>query len=226
MSIRYLGHCAFLFEDLTGERLLIDPFGNGDSEWDRWFLRPFPSLDVDLVAVTHDHFDHNAVSALPEGTPILSGEGSRQVGQSTITGVSDIHSGSSGRDGKENVIYVVEHEGLRYCHIGNNRHDIPNEVMARLGKVDALMVTVDDSCHLLTYEEVDYLVESLSPRVVIPMHYHIEGLTRDDSGLEGPEGWLRTQSPRRTLRSSSIRIDRRGMPYEREVWTVPAELAG
>ena len=222
MSVRYLGHCAFLFEDTTGESLLIDPFGN--SEKDHWFLKSFPSLDVDLIAVTHNHFDHNAISALPAGTPIMNSEGTRQVGQTTITGISDIHSGLSGRNGMKNVIYVIEHEGVRYCHIGDNRHDIPDDAIARLGRIDALMVTADDSCHLLTYAEVDFLVDSLSPKVVIPMHYHIEGLTADKSGLKGPEGWVRTQSPRRTLRRSSFRIDRRGMPYEREVWTIPAEL--
>lgn len=225
MSVRYLGHCAFLFEDATGESLLIDPFGNGDTEWDNWFLKRFPPLEVDLVAVTHDHFAHNAVSALPDGTPLLNGEGARQVGQTKITGVRDLHSGQPGRDGMENIIYLVEHEGVRYCHIGDNRHDIPDEAIARLGKVDALMVPVDDSCHLLTYGEVNRLVESLSPMVVIPMHYRVEGLSTDQAELGGPEGWVRTQSPRRTLRRSSFRIDRRGLPYEREVWTIPAELA-
>ena len=93
MSVRYLGHCAFLFEDVTGESLLIDPFGNGSSEYDQWFVKEFPPLEVDLVAVTHDHFDHNAVSALPDGTPLMDRAGIRQVGNTTITGVSDIHSG-------------------------------------------------------------------------------------------------------------------------------------
>ena len=226
MSVRYLGHCAFLFEDTTGESILIDPFGNGDTERDNWFLKRFPPLEVDLVAVTHDHFDHNAVSALPNGTPLLNGEGTRQVGQTTITGVRDLHAGESGRDGMENIIYLVEHEGVRYCHIGDNRHDIPDDAIARLGKVDVLMVPVDDSCHLLTYGEVNHLVESLSPMVVIPMRYRADGLSTDQAELGGPEGWMRTQSPRRTLRRSSFRIDRRGLPYEREVWTIPAELAG
>ena len=226
MSVRYLGHCAFLFEEATGESLLIDPFGNGDSERDYWFLKPFPSLEVDLAAVTHDHFDHNALDALPDGVPTMNGEGVRQVGNTTIAGVSDIHSGTSGRAGMENIIYVVEHEEVRYCHIGNNRHDIPDDAVARLGKVDVLMVTVDDSCHLLTYDEVNSLVETLSPRVVIPMRYYVEGLTAPESGLLGPDAWTRTQSPRRPLRRPSFRIDRRGMPYEREVWTGPAELGG
>ena len=202
MSVRYMGHCAFLFEDATGESLLIDPFGN--SEEDNWFLKPFPPLDVNLVAVTHDHFDHNAVSMLPGGTPLLRSEG---------------------RIGMENVMYVVEHEGVRYCHIGDNRHDIPEDVLESLGRIDVLMVPVDDSCHLLTFEQVEHLLNLLSPRVVIPMHYRIEGFSTADAEIEGLERWVKTQSPRRSLRRSFFRIDRRGMPYEREVWTIPAELA-
>ncbi len=223
MSVTYLGHSAFLFEDSSGERVLIDPFGN-DAE-NNWFLKSFPALDVDLAAVTHDHFDHNAAEALPSGTTVMTDAGERQVGGTTVTGVRDLHSGQSGRAGMPNVIYVIEHEGVRYCHVGDNRHDPPDVVVQQLGKVDVLMAPADDSCHLLTFDEVDALVDVLDPKIVIPMHYYIEGLTTIESTLGGPGGWVRKQSPRRTLRQSRMRIDRRGLPYEREVWTVRAELA-
>ncbi len=223
MSVTYLGHSAFLFEDLAGEKVLIDPFGNDEENY--WFLKSFPSLEVDLVAVTHDHFDHNAVEALPSHTPVMSDAGARQVGNTTISGVRDLHSGSSGRAGMANVIFLVEHEGVRYCHVGDNRHELPDDVVQQLGKVDVLMTPADDSCHLLTFDEVDTLVDVLDPKIVIPMHYYIDGLTTRESTLEGPDGWVRKQSPRRTVRQSQVRIDRRGLPYERETWTVWAELA-
>ena len=223
MSVTYLGHAAFLFEDSSGERTLIDPFGNDAENY--WFLKTFPSLEVDLVAVTHDHFDHNAVDALPGGTSVMTDAGIRQVGNTTVTGVRDLHSGESGRAGMVNVIYLIEHEGVRYCHVGDNRHDIPEDVIGQLGKVDVLFAPADDSCHLLTFDEVDTLVDVLDPKIVIPMHYYIEGLTTVESMLGGPNGWVRKQSPRRTIRQPRMRIDRRGLPYEREVWTVRAELA-
>ena len=218
MTVSYLGHCAFLFEESSGERLLIDPFGN-DADND-WFLTPFPPLSVDLAAVTHDHFDHNAIAALPDGTPIMAGEGTRTVGGTTITGVRDVHAGKSGLAGMENVIYVVEHEGVRFCHIGDNRADIPDETIAQLGKVDALFLPIDDSEHLMTLEQADALAERLSPMIVIPMHYHIEGLTSPASTLGGPDRWYRRQPRRRPLRRATMRVDRRGLPYEREAWLV------
>ena len=203
---------------------MIDPFGNSEAQ--TWFLKPFPPLEVDLVAVTHDHFDHNAVDVLPDGTSIMSDAGEHKVGATLVKGVHDLHSGASGRAGMPNVIYLIQHEGVRYCHVGDNRHDLPDEVVSQLGKVDVLMAPTDDSCHLLTFEEVDALVDTLDPKIVIPMHYYIEGLTTRESTLEGPDGWVRNQSPRRPLRRSRFRIDRRGLPYEREVWMAPPSLAG
>lgn len=223
MSVTYMGHSSFLFEDASGERVLIDPFGN--DEENHWFLKSFPSLEVDLVAVTHDHFDHNAVDELPSGTQVMAEAGTRVAGNTTVTGVRDLHCGASGRAGMANVIFLVEHEGVRFCHVGDNRHDIPEDVIKQLGKVDVLMTPADNSCHLLTFDEVDALVDALDPKIVIPMHYYIDGLTTVESTLEGPDGWVRKQSPRRTVRQPRMRIDRRGLPYEREVWTVWAELS-
>ena len=55
------------------------------------------------------------------------------------------------------------------------------------------MVTVDDSVHLLTYAEVDDLIARLRPSVVIPMHYHIEGITSQTAGLLPPDRWLESR---------------------------------
>ena len=223
MTLHYLGHSAFLFEEETGERLLIDPFGNPDTRTRKWFLRPFPNLRVDLVAVTHDHVDHNAVDALQPGTKVMRGAEAARVGQTIIKGIVDMHAGASDIS---NTIYLIEHQGVRFCHFGDNRPNIPNNVRASLGEIDILLAPVDDANQLFSYYELDRLVETLEPSVVIPMHYYIEGLTTNELGLKGPDGWVRRQSPRRPLRRSRFRIDRRGLPYEREVWMVPPSLAG
>ena len=221
MSVVYLGHSAFLFEDESGGRLLIDPFGNSDTQ--KWFLKPFPSLEVDLVAVTHDHTDHNAVEALQGDPTVMSEAGRRFVGSTSTTGVSDFHFCEAGESGVENVIYIIEHEGVRYCHTGHNRPNLSEEVQTQIGSIDVLMVNVGDSS---LHQTVDSLVDILAPRVVIPMHYYIDGLTDPGCSLIRPDTWFRSQSPRRPLRRSRFRIDRRGLPYEREVWMVPPSLAG
>ena len=222
MTLTYYGHCAFLWNSPQGVRVLIDPFGNSPER--RWFLHPFPSVEADVVLVTHDHFDHNAVQGLSGGPTTLRGPGEFRLGDILVHGIPDLHAGSWGLRGMSNTIFVVESEGVRYCHIGDNRHDIPNEVREQLGKVDALMVTVDDSCHLLTYQQVDQLVEQVSPRVVVPMHYYIEGLTTESSTLRPPENWLATQRRVRRLKTGPVEISRKDLPDERKVWVLSPTL--
>ena len=118
----------------------------------------------------------------------------------------------------ENTIFVVESGGVRSCHVGDNRHDIPGHVRAQLGAVDILMVTVDDSCHLLSYDQVDSLIAEVSPRVVVPMHYYVEGLTTASSTLRTPKGWLKTQTSVRHLGANPIELTPDDLPDEREVW--------
>ena len=215
MTLTYYGHCAFLWTSPQGVRVLIDPFGNSPEH--HLFLRPFPPVEANVALVTHDHFDHNAVQGLPGRPTLVRGPGELRLGDILVHGITELHAGSSGLRGMRNTIFVVESEGVRFCHIGDNRHDIPSEVRAQLGDVDVLMVTVDDSCHLLTYQQVAQLVELVSPRVVVPMHYYIEGLTTESSTLRAPENWLATQRRVRMLNPGPAEISRKELPDEREV---------
>jgi L-ascorbate metabolism protein UlaG (beta-lactamase superfamily) len=206
-----------------GVRVLIDPLEYEQGR--HWFDRRFPPIEVDVVAVTHDHFDHNAVEDLP-GTPtVLRGPGQFRLDDINVQGVRDLHSSESGRRGMVNTMFVVESDGVRYCHIGDNRHDIPENVLSQLGNVDVLMVTVDDSCHLLTFDQVTQLVSQLSPRVVVPMHYHIGGLTADTSTLEPPEAWLATQRDVLRLHGEPQEIGVKDLPDHQQVWVFPPVLS-
>ncbi len=216
LTLIYYGHCAFLWTSPQGVRVLIDSFGN--SPEDHWFLRPFPTVEADVALVTHDHFDHNAVQDLPGSPTLLRGPGELSLGDVTVRGVRELHAGSWGSAGMSNTIFVIESEGVRFCHIGDNRHDLPGEVRKQLGDVDVLMVTVDDSCHLLTYQQVAGVVELVSPRVVAPMHYYIEGLTTESSTLMPPDGWLATRSRVKRLSPGTVEITREDLPDKREVW--------
>ena len=120
----------------------------------------------------------------------------------TLRGVEDLHSGASRLRDFPNVMYRLETGGISFLHPGDNRADWPWEVARSIGDIDVLWVTVDDSNHLLSYEEVDSLIQWLEPKVVIPMHYQIPGLMSGETGREPPEGWLATQSEVRRLRDT------------------------
>ena len=222
MTLTYYGHCAFLWTSRTGIRVLIDPYGNSAQSF--WFLRVFPQIQADVVLVTHDHFDHNADHAVPGKPTVIRGPGRFQLKHVEITGVLDLHSGRSGLRGMANTIFMAELQGVRYAHIGDNRHDVPDAARRAIGRVDVLMITVDDSNHLLSSEQVDGLTALLDPRVVVPMHYYIEGLTTVESTLKAPDGWLSSQPRVRRLQSPILSLRPDDLPEEREVWLFPSLL--
>ena len=216
MTLTYYGHCTFMWTSPQGVSVLSDPFGNTSRY--RWFLVPTPSVEAEIALVTHEHFDHNAVDGLPGQPSVLRGPGEFRRRDVTVCGVSDIHVSEPGQGRMRNTIFTIQSGGVRYCHLGDNRHEIPAAAQEELGDVDVLMITVDDSCHLLSYEEIDHVVALLAPRVVIPMHYYIEGLTTVESTLKPPIAWLARQHTVRRLDVDSLAIGPNDLPSEPEVW--------
>lgn len=70
VAIRYFGQSFFLLTS-GGLRIAIDPFGD--------IGYPFPSVEGDVVLVTHEHRDHNNVGLVGGARRILRGltEGGR-----------------------------------------------------------------------------------------------------------------------------------------------------
>lgn len=216
MRLTYFGHCAFRFETPGGVTAVADPYRNQADRY--WFTRMFPEIHCDLGLITHAHFDHDAVERLPEAASILRMPGEFSTGDLQIRGVQDLHSGASHLRDFPNVMFRLDAGGVSFLHIGDNRVEWPDDVTQAVGDIDVLLVTVDDSNHLLTYEQVDALVRRLQPRVIIPMHYAIPGLHSGECELLPPEGWLHRQRKVRRLESDRFEFSLGNLPNQTEVW--------
>ena len=216
MRLTYFGHSAFRWETPGGITAVADPYQNQADRY--WFTRLFPEVRCDLGLITHAHFDHDAVDRLPEAASILRMPGEFSAEDLHIRGIGDLHSGASRLSDFPNVMFRLEASGVSFLHIGDNRAEWPDDVAHAVGDVDVLLMTVDDSKHLLTYEQADSLVQRLRPRVVIPMHYAIHGLNASDCDLLPPEGWLARQPTVRRLESDRFEFAARNLPNRTEVW--------
>ena len=217
MKLTYYGHCAFGWETPGGVRALADPYRNQAGRY--WFTRRFPEVACDLGLISHAHFDHDAAGRLPEGASVLRMAGEFAAGDLRIRGIGDYHSGPARLRDFPNVMFRLQAgDGATFLHIGDNRARLPAAVSRAVGEIDVLLVTVDDSLHLLTYDEVDGLIARLRPRVVIPMHYAIPGLTAPASGLLPPERWLARHSGVRRLDAHQAEITPAGLPAQTEIW--------
>ena len=223
MKLTYFGHCAFRWQTAGGVTVVADPYRNQAGRY--WFTRLFPELRCDLGLITHAHFDHDAVDRLPEAASILRTPGDFSTRDLQIRGVQDLHSGASRLRDFPNVMFRLESGGLRFLHIGDNRVEWPEDVSTTIGDIDVLMVTVDDSNHLLTYDQVDSLVQRLKPRVVVPMHYAIPGLHSTECELLPPEGWLSRQPKVRRLETDQVEFTPSQLPTQPEVWLLQPATA-
>lgn len=234
--LEYLGHSAFLWTTPSGARILIDPFGNpgeprpapsfGASSV-RWFERLFPPVECDVVLVTHPHFDHDAVDRVRGEPTILRGALQLEGGGFRIRGFPGRHARHYGTEfGQRNVIFTLDIAGVSFCHLGDNRAELPEDFLRGVGKVDVLMVPVDGNDHLLTSEEVDRVVDALDPQIVMPTHYRIDGLTHPDAPLGGIEGWLAGQPNVRPIDAARVSLSPPDLPEEREIWTFDLSSTG
>ena len=217
MLLTYYGHCAFGWQTPGGLRVLADPYRNQADRY--WFTRQFPDVACDLGLISHAHFDHDAADRLPKAASILRMPGHFNAADLQIRGIGDYHSGPPRLKDFPNVMFRLQAaNGATFLHLGDNRAHWPANVTRAVGEIDVLMVTVDDSLHLLTYDEVDALITRLQPRIVIPMHYAIPNLTAPESGLQPPEQWLKRHPNIRRLETHQTEITPSNLPTQTEIW--------
>ncbi len=203
MQIRWFGHACFLCEG-SGVRLLTDPFSKEVGY-------PFPRAEVDLVTVSHDHYDHNAVEELPGRPAVIREPGRHAVKGIQVEGFPVFHDEVKGAKRGKNLIFVWEMDGVRVCHLGDLGHLLEPDTVAALGKIDILMVPVG-GIFTIDADGARKVVEQLAPRVVIPMHYKTPALT-----FELASGEDFTRSFEQVRREKVYAGDAKSLPARQEV---------
>ena len=187
MRIRWLGHATFL---LTGEAntVAIDPYGEFPKDRRIKFDHPSPEgIEADVVLVTHEHMDHNAVDVIGGDPEVLrAGAGTFDSRLGKVVGIASEHDQKAGTQRGPNTIFCFEIDGVRYCHFGDfGQAGLRPEQREAIGEVDVLFLPVGGG-PTIDGSQAARLVAELRPHVVIPMHYGTEAA----DFVEGPEKFL------------------------------------
>ncbi len=175
MRIDWLGHASFLIES-GGKKLITDPF-------DESLGYPVAEEEVELATVSHGHWDHCAVDRL-KGNPVkVQTTGEFEAAGFKISGFPTYHDKSKGKERGPNIIFKIEAEGITLLHLGDLGHKLDSQQSAALGKIDILMVPVGGVYTVDAREAYD-IVQSIKPRIVIPMHYNTPHLCFELAPLE------------------------------------------
>lgn len=176
MRIRWYGQAAFL---LTGapHRVFIDPFGDMSRLADRgveWSYPPIEGVDADLVLVTHEHADHNAVDVIGGEPTILRSAGTHESPIGEVVGIASEHDPVAGTKRGANTIFRFALDGLQIVHLGDlGQPALRPEQRTVIGDVDVLFVPVGGG-PTIPAADAARLVRELAPRLVLPMHYRTE----------------------------------------------------
>jgi len=175
MRVEWHGQSAFSLQGEDG-KVFIDPFGDMTAIAAGRDLRfeypPIEADDVDLLLVTHEHFDHNGVEAIGgEPATLRATAGTHESPIGEVVGVASEHDQSAGTERGPNTIFVFELDGVRVAHLGDfGQAALRPDQREAIGDVDLVLIPVGGG-FTIGAQQAARIVEELSPRWVVPMHY-------------------------------------------------------
>ena len=177
MNIQYYGHSCFKITTKPAGRgqndviVFLDPFSK------KIGLRP-PQGQADIVLVSHDHSDHNNVEALKGEPDVIDIPGEYSVKGINIVGMKTFHDDKNGEERGLNTEFLLDSEDLRVCHLGDLGADLTEKQLEAIDAVDVLMIPIGGK-YTIDSKKAMELVRKIEPKIVIPMHYKMEGTTAD-----------------------------------------------
>jgi len=176
MKIKYLAHAAFLITSDAGTRIVTDPYETSDA-----LKHDVIKETADIVTVSHDHGDHNNVSAV-QGNPKVV-RGTSEVKGLKIKAVPTAHDDKGGSQRGKNTVFCFEVDNVNICHAGDLGHVLTTEQVKAIGKVDVLMIPVG-GFFTIDAKTAAKVGDQLKPKVIIPMHFKTEKISFPISGVD------------------------------------------
>jgi L-ascorbate metabolism protein UlaG (beta-lactamase superfamily) len=135
-----------------------------------------PNLSADILLVTHEHGDHNNIKGVKGEPFVVQGPGEYEVKGVFIQGIPSFHDDVNGKERGQNTIFVVEAEGIRFCHLGDlGQKTLTDEQLEKIDRVDVLMVPVGGE-FTIDSSGAQKVIGQIEPKIVIPMHYALPKL--------------------------------------------------
>ncbi len=163
MKLTWLGHSSFKLEESTGTTIVTDPYHS-------YVGYQMPTLDADVVTVSHAHNDHSCISNVQGNPTVLNRVGAYEIGGVHILANRSYHDNHKGTERGQNIIFKFRMDGVDLCHMGDIGEDCNGMLVESLMPVNVLMIPIGGNFTIDADEAKEY-VDRIMPDVVIPMHY-------------------------------------------------------
>jgi L-ascorbate metabolism protein UlaG (beta-lactamase superfamily) len=209
MQVEWYGQSAFRLSTDT-QTVAVDPFGDMSALTQRgmnWDYPAITGLTADLLLVTHEHLDHNAVEVVQGDPAILrstAGKLESPIGE--VLAVASEHDEAAGTERGPNTIFAFTFGGHRIAHFGDfGQTALRPEQASALGSVDLLFIPVGAG-PTIGPDEAYEIARTLNAKWVVPMHYR----TPKIGFLEPADAFLAKFDHVNTLEAPAFELD--GLP--------------
>ncbi|MEM0344127.1 MAG: MBL fold metallo-hydrolase [Thermoplasmata archaeon] len=169
MRIRWQGHACF---EIGGSVTVVTDPHDGASLG----IAP-PDAKADVVLISHDHFDHNCAQLVSRRDSAVIREPVMTVERGVrVEGISAAHDTNGGAKRGRITIFKFELDGTTFCHLGDLGHTLDEATVERIAPVDFLFIPVGD-VFTIGPQAAKAVIESIRPKVAVPMHFRLPGMT-------------------------------------------------
>ena len=158
--------------------LAIDPF-------DESLGLKIPKIEAHVLLITHNHSDHNNIKAVQGDPFLIDAPGEYEVKKVFIKGIPSFHDNDEGRKMGANIIYKIEAEGMKICHLGDmGQKELTDEQVEEIGEIDVLMISIANPNDFINAKQAAEIISQIEPKVVIPMHYKLPNMKVQFDGAD------------------------------------------
>jgi L-ascorbate metabolism protein UlaG (beta-lactamase superfamily) len=178
MEITFVGHACFKVKSKNAT-LVFDPYDPKKVGYN------LPKLTSDILLISHQHGDHNYIKGVSDYQLLIDSPGEYEMKDVYIVGFESFHDANGGKDRGKNTMFLVEIEGVTLLHLGDLGHELDDNTLSNISRVDVLLIPVG-GVYTIDPKVASKVISSLEPGFVVPMHYQ----TKDLTGLSNKLGSL------------------------------------
>jgi L-ascorbate metabolism protein UlaG (beta-lactamase superfamily) len=203
MNITWYGLNCFKIQgkDIS---LITDPFGK-----EIGLKSSFGAADIITIGLNSQNYNNSEV--IKDEPFVIDGPGEYEIKKVVVRGIES---------NDANVIYKIILDDVKICHLGAlSQKSLEAEQLNHIGDVDILFVPVGGQM-VIDSKDAENIINQIEPRIVIPMHYKIDGMKGEAEKLADIHSFCQNHGidPKETV--SKFSIKEKDLPQEETQFVV------